>query len=32
VLVDDDHFGRVEDGHMIVCHLLAFGMIEGAVE
>jgi D-sedoheptulose 7-phosphate isomerase len=30
VTVDDEHFGRVEDAHLIICHLLAFGFIEDA--
>lgn len=32
VTIDDEHFGRVEDAHMIVCHLWAFGFIENAVD
>jgi D-sedoheptulose 7-phosphate isomerase len=31
LLVDDDHFGRVEDAHMQICHLIAYSLIEQAV-
>lgn len=26
--VDDDHMGRVEDGHMIICHMLAYHFMD----
>ncbi len=28
ILIDDDHFGRVEDAHMHVCHLLCYAFME----
>lgn len=32
VVVDDRHFGRVEDAHMGICHMVCFAFMEGAVE
>ena len=28
ILIDDDHFGRVEDAHMHICHMLCYAFIE----
>jgi len=28
VLIDDDHFGRVEDAHMHICHMLCYAFME----
>jgi len=28
LLIDDDHFGRVEDAHMHVCHMLCYAFME----
>ena len=30
--VDDRHMGRAEDGHMIVCHMICYAFMDGAVE
>lgn len=30
VIVDDTHFGRVEDAHMTICHLLCYAFMESA--
>ncbi len=30
ILVDDSHMGRIEDLHMIVCHMLAYSFMESA--
>ena len=29
--VDDRHMGRAEDGHMIVCHMICYAFMDGAV-
>ena len=28
ILIDDDHFGRVEDAHMHICHMLCYAFME----
>lgn len=28
IVVDDDHYGRVEDGHMGICHIIAYAFME----
>ena len=28
--VDDDHYGRVEDAHMGICHIIAYAFMENA--
>jgi D-sedoheptulose 7-phosphate isomerase len=28
VVVDDDHYGRVEDAHMGICHMIAYAFME----
>jgi D-sedoheptulose 7-phosphate isomerase len=28
ILVDDDHFGRVEDAHMHICHMICYAVME----
>jgi D-sedoheptulose 7-phosphate isomerase len=28
IRIDDDHFGRVEDAHMLICHLLCYSYME----
>lgn len=31
VTVDDDHYGRVEDAHMGICHIIAYAFMENIV-
>ena len=31
ILIDDDHFGRVEDAHMHICHMICYAVMEQAV-
>jgi D-sedoheptulose 7-phosphate isomerase len=28
VVIDDDHYGRVEDAHMAICHMLCYAFME----
>jgi D-sedoheptulose 7-phosphate isomerase len=28
IVIDSDHYGRVEDAHMTICHLLAYAFME----
>jgi len=28
ILIDDDHYGRVEDAHMHICHMLCYAFVE----
>ena len=28
ILIDDDHYGRVEDAHMHICHMLCYAFME----
>jgi D-sedoheptulose 7-phosphate isomerase len=28
IRIDDDHFGRVEDAHMLICHLLCYSYMD----
>jgi D-sedoheptulose 7-phosphate isomerase len=28
IIVDDDHYGRVEDAHMGICHMVAYAFME----
>ena len=28
ILIDDDHFGRVEDAHMHICHMFCYAFME----
>lgn len=28
IVIDDTHYGRVEDAHMTICHMLCYGFIE----
>ena len=28
VVIDSEHYGRVEDAHMTICHLLAYAFME----
>jgi D-sedoheptulose 7-phosphate isomerase len=28
VVIDDDHYGRVEDVHMTICHMLCYAFME----
>ncbi|HEY0651671.1 MAG TPA: SIS domain-containing protein [Chryseosolibacter sp.] len=28
IVVDDDHYGRVEDAHMGICHMIAYAFME----
>lgn len=30
IVIGDDHYGRVEDCHMHICHLLCYAFMEGA--
>jgi D-sedoheptulose 7-phosphate isomerase len=30
IAVDDDHYGRVEDAHMGICHIIAYAFMENA--
>lgn len=30
VLIDDEHFGRVEDAHMHICHMMCYAFVENA--
>ncbi|RME94285.1 MAG: SIS domain-containing protein [Verrucomicrobia bacterium] len=32
LVVPDEHYGRVEDAHMHVCHLAAYAFMEGAAD
>lgn len=32
VVIEDTHYGRVEDCHMHLCHLLCYAFMEGAVD
>lgn len=32
LVVPDQHYGRVEDAHMHVCHLVAYAFMEGALD
>ena len=32
IRIDDDHFGRVEDAHMLICHLLCYSYMEKELE
>lgn len=29
IVIDSLHYGYVEDAHMLICHMIAFGFIEG---
>ncbi|MBC7570438.1 MAG: SIS domain-containing protein [Spirosoma sp.] len=29
IVIDDTHYGRVEDAQMTICHLICYGFIEG---
>lgn len=29
--IDDTHYGRVEDAHMTICHLICYAFIEGLI-
>lgn len=31
IVIEDGHYGRVEDCHMHVCHLLCYAFMEGAI-
>lgn len=31
IKINSDHYGRVEDAHMFICHLLAYAFMENAV-
>lgn len=31
IAIDSDHYGRVEDCHMGICHMLCYAFMEGAV-
>lgn len=31
IRIESDHYGRVEDAHMFICHLLAYAFMENAV-
>jgi D-sedoheptulose 7-phosphate isomerase len=28
LVTDDDHYGRVEDAHMSICHIIAYAFME----
>ena len=28
IVIDDTHYGRVEDAHMVICHMLCYAFIE----
>jgi D-sedoheptulose 7-phosphate isomerase len=28
IVIDDDHYGRVEDAHMAICHMLCYAFME----
>ena len=28
IVIDSEHYGRVEDLHMIICHIIAYAFIE----
>ena len=30
IVIDDTHYGRVEDAHMGICHMLCYAFMEGA--
>jgi len=30
IVIDSEHYGRVEDAHMTICHMLCYYFIEGA--
>lgn len=32
IVIDSPHYGKVEDAHMGICHMLCYAFIEGAVE
>ncbi len=29
IVIDSDHYGRVEDAHMTICHMLCYAFMEG---
>jgi D-sedoheptulose 7-phosphate isomerase len=31
IVIDDTHYGRVEDAHMTICHLICYAFMEGVV-
>ncbi|MEW6159029.1 MAG: SIS domain-containing protein [Verrucomicrobiota bacterium] len=31
IVIDSEHYGRVEDAHMGICHMLCYAFMEGAV-
>lgn len=31
IVIDDDHYGRVEDAHMAICHMLCYAFMEQKV-
>ena len=30
IVIKDDHYGRVEDAHMTICHILAYAFVENS--
>ena len=32
IVIDSDHYGRVEDAHMGICHLLSYAFMEGVAK
>jgi D-sedoheptulose 7-phosphate isomerase len=30
IVIDETHYGRVEDAHMTICHMVAFAFMENA--